>query len=912
MDVILISSILIRFVAMAWSIYLIRKLRDWRMGFLTLMVTLMAMRQIFTVANSFDGWYLSIPSHSDEIPGLIVSILSLVIVIAFERIIEDQKTREKSLHDKSKLLELYKDYFEVATSGLFVFDNEVKLINVNNETCRMHGYTREEMLALEPMEFVHPDSHHLFKKYIDTARLGKVFHDIAQDVCKDGRVIDVEVEGIMASVDNKNYFIASLIDITERVKAQKALQESEEKYRSIVEATDEWIWEIDIYARHTYSNNTVYKVLGYRPDEILGRDSFQFIYPDNVSVIKGMFFESIKNKTGWNGHVIAWQHKDGSKRYLESNAVPVLDKDNQLLGFRGADRDVTERRKMDELLRISEERYRMLYENNPSMFFTIDAAGMIISTNSFGAEQLEYQVGQLIGRPFRDIFYEDDKGKAVEFLETCLLQPAKIHKVELRKVRRNGTIIWTRETARVVYDADTNPNIFIVCEDFSDTYLLSEQLTYQASHDALTGLINRREFEMRLNRLLEDSRMQSSEHALCYLDLDQFKVINDACSHIAGDELLQQISQMLQKRIRKRDTLARLGGDEFGILMEDCNLQQAGKVSKEILQEIEKYRFEWDGQNYSVGASIGLVPINSVIGDKTEALREADAACYAAKDAGRNRVHVYSSDDIDLARRHGEIQWVTRINNALEKNLFVLYAQPIISIKNGESRARHYEILLRLKENFNEIITPSVFLPAAERYNLVARIDRWVIGAIFQFLDKHAEFLNDIDLCSINLSGKSLADDATLAFIGKQISNSQKVARKICFEITETAVIANLMRASLFIRRLRELGCRFSLDDFGSGLSSFAYLKTPVDYLKIDGIFVKDIVDDETDYAMVKSINDIGQVMGIETIAEFVENDKIKQRLINIGVDFAQGYGIGMPEPLENIARVYEEKSNII
>ena len=255
MDVILFASILIRVIAIVWSVYLIRKLRDWRMGFLTLMFTLMALRQIFTVSHSFEGWYLSLPTHTDEIPGLIVSILSLVIVIAFERIIEDQKIKSQSLHDKSTMLDLYKDYFEAATSGLFVFDNEVKLINVNNETCRMHGYTREEMLALQPTEFVHPDSHHLFKKYIETARKGEVFHEIAKDVCKDGRIIDVEVEGIMASVDNQNYFIASLIDITEKIKAQKALQESEDKYRSIVEATCEWIWEIDVHGCHTYSNN---------------------------------------------------------------------------------------------------------------------------------------------------------------------------------------------------------------------------------------------------------------------------------------------------------------------------------------------------------------------------------------------------------------------------------------------------------------------------------------------------------------------------------------------------------------------------------------------------------------------------------------------------------------------------------
>ena len=903
MNYILLTSILIRFVAIAWSIYLLRKLRDWRVVFLTILFALMASRQLFTLYSDFHGWYLTVAGHLDEIPGLIVSIFSLIMAIFIEKIIENQRSKDKSLIEKSKLLQLYKDYFNATTSGIFVFDDSGLLVDINDSACKMQGYSREEMLAMHPKEYIHPDSHHVFNKFMEVVRQGQVFHGTAQGIHKEGYLFDVEITGLPVMINSKQYYFSSLIDITEKINAEKALRDSEEKYRSIVETTDEWIWEIDTEGRNTYSNNTILKILGYESREVIGKQAFLFMHPDEVNKIKEMLKRSINNKKGWNGLVVAWKHKDGSDRYLESNAIPVFDENKKLRGFRGADRDVTERREIYEKLRLSEERYRTLYDDNPSMFFTIDVKGNILSVNNFGAEQLGYSGDQLIGQSITILFYKEDKDKILQYLENCLIKPDDIHRWELRKVRNDGTMIWVRETARVVYDNNKNPNIFIVCEDFSDTHLLSEQLTYQASHDALTGLINRREFELRLNRVIDTSRTQKTEHVLCYLDLDQFKVINDACGHIAGDELLRQVAHVLQRRIRKRDTLARLGGDEFGILMEHCNIEQAYDVANEILKDIGQYRFNWNEEALSIGVSIGLVPVNETILNKTEVLREADAACYAAKEAGRNRIHQYSADDTELARRRGETQWVARLNRALENNYFVLYAQPVFAIKNKGKKINHYEILIRLKEGNNgEIISPGTFLPAAERYNLITRIDKWVINTIFDFLNSHDDVLSDINMLAINLSGKSLADDVFLEYIIEQLKDSEHLAQKICFEITETAVITNLIRASLFMRKLKAVGCRFSLDDFGSGLSSFAYLKTlPVDYLKIDGMFVKDIIDDETDYAMVKSINDIGQVMGIETIAEFVENDQIKQKLVEIGVNYVQGYGVGMPEPFENI-----------
>jgi diguanylate cyclase (GGDEF)-like protein len=429
-----------------------------------------------------------------------------------------------------------------------------------------------------------------------------------------------------------------------------------------------------------------------------------------------------------------------------------------------------------------------------------------------------------------------------------------------------------------------------------------DKLTFHASHDALTGLVNRREFERRVQRIFDTVRNVDDEYAICFLDLDQFKVVNDTCGHVAGDELLRQLTTVLENVIRKRDTISRLGGDEFGVLMEHCSLKDANRVATSILKAIQNYQFIWEGHTFKIGVSIGLVQITHSTSNFNQLLKDADAACYMAKELGRNRIHVYQADDENLAKRSGEMQWVSNINAALEGDLFCLYAQAIVPLSN--STDRHYELLVRMIDVNGGLFPPGAFLPAAERYNLMTKIDHWVINNAFTLLSNNTEFLNEVSFCSINLSGQTLSSPEILNFIIAQLQDSKIDGNKICFEITETAAISHLSIAMKFISTLKSMGCRFALDDFGSGLSSFAYLKNlPVDYLKIDGIFVKDIVDDPIDHAMVKSINEIGQVMGMETIAEFVENDVIKGMLKEIGVNYAQGYGIGKPQPFDEILK---------
>jgi diguanylate cyclase (GGDEF)-like protein/PAS domain S-box-containing protein len=559
------------------------------------------------------------------------------------------------------------------------------------------------------------------------------------------------------------------------------------------------------------------------------------------------------------------------------------------------------------LAREGEEHYRLLYVDGPFMFFTLARDATILSASRYGAEQLGRAAEDLVGTSFLALVLGGYKRSALVHLKRALSQPQRPHRWETCLRRKDGELLWTRLSARAGAGHDGMLKLACVCEDITEARNLSEQLSYQASHDALTGLVNRREFENRLRRVLALARRDHTEHAFCYLDLDRFKIINDTCGHVAGDELLRQLGRLLQRVVRKRDTLARLGGDEFGVLMECCTLDQAQRVANALRRAVADFRFAWENRSLHIGVSIGMVPVTAATGSISSVLSAADAACYTAKEQGRSRIHVYHEDDIELARRYGEMQWVARIERALEDDRFELSVQPIAPVEapaGPEAEALHYELLLRMRDEHGRLVLPGAFLPAAERYDLAGHLDRWVIDTAFSWLSVHPEHLAQLWLCCINLSARSLANEEFLSYVIGRFDDTGIAPEKICFEVTETAAIANLSSATRFVRALQEWGCRFALDDFGSGLSSFAYLKNlPVDFLKIDGVFVRGILDDPVDLAMVKSINEIGQAFGKKTIAEFVESKAIldKLRLRYIGVDYAQGYAVGRPQPLEHM-----------
>lgn len=427
-----------------------------------------------------------------------------------------------------------------------------------------------------------------------------------------------------------------------------------------------------------------------------------------------------------------------------------------------------------------------------------------------------------------------------------------------------------------------------------------QTIQHLAYHDALTGLSNRAEFERRLIGALHSARVDY-QHALFYLDMDQFKIVNDTCGHVAGDELLKQIAILLKGPVRESDTLARLGGDEFGVLLEHCSLEHAEEVAERMLQLVKEFRFSWLDKAFTIGVSIGVVMLDNPDQTHSELLRAADMACYAAKDRGRGRIHVYRPDDAELLQRRGEMEWVSQLTRALQDNQFVLHRQQIITL-DSSSDGPCCEFLVRLQGRDGSLIMPGAFIPAAERYNLMPKLDRWVLTNVFHYLQQqfqHQRASAD-NIYFINLSGATLGDETFLHFVQEALSRNNIPSQSICFEVTETTAIANLSHALSFIQHVKSLGCKVALDDFGTGLSSFSYLKTlAADYLKIDGGFVRDMLEDPMDDAIVQAINNIGHVAGLKTIAEFVENAAIQARLAQIGVDYAQGYGIHRPELIE-------------
>lgn len=485
-----------------------------------------------------------------------------------------------------------------------------------------------------------------------------------------------------------------------------------------------------------------------------------------------------------------------------------------------------------------------------------------------------------------------------QFRQLC---DGKIPSYELRKpyVCLDDNVIWVKLSLSATRLNNEFKYVILHMEDVSQEYKLTERLTYQAQHDFLTGLPNRYAFDNKLNEIVNEDILKQRQHTLCYIDLDQFKVINDTCGHLAGDELLRQIVFIFQEKMRPSDFLSRIGGDEFSMLLFDCNLEQAETFLLEILVGVRKFQFNWENHKFTIAMSIGTTLIKNNNRTPIELIKQADNACYAAKEAGRNRIHSFREDDALVSQLSTEMRWVSRLEKALTNNEFVIYKQDIIATNNLTSR-QHCELLIRIQEADGTIIPPGAFLPAAERYNLAPKLDLWMVENVLKTLNEASEKGHNIaGIYGVNLSGASLGDiyfqDKVLALI-EQYQCTEANAF-ICFEITETAAITNLAAALRFIEALREVGCQFALDDFGSGLSSFTYLKQmPVDYLKIDGEFVKGCIDDRINLSMIKAINEIGHVMGISTIAEYVENKEIHQTLSKIGVDYVQGYWQGAPE----------------
>ena len=557
--------------------------------------------------------------------------------------------------------------------------------------------------------------------------------------------------------------------------------------------------------------------------------------------------------------------------------------------------------KVERALAREKERAEVTLHSIGEAVITVDDLGCIDHLNEMAEQLTGWPNTAAVGRSVLDVYQvmdEKNPGQIWDLARRCMAGDT-IPKLEsLQLLSRSGRQCTIEQTVSPIREATGAViGMVIVFRDVTTERSLAHELAWQASHDALTRLANRHAFERRLQELVESAQSSRINHALLYIDLDQFKLVNDTCGHVAGDELLRQLSTLLSTKIRTVDTLARLGGDEFGLLLPGCGSEQAQGIAEKIRQEISEFRFIWEAKTFVIGASIGLAEITHETGAAANLLSAADTACYMAKDRGRNRVCVHRAQDAEVRRLHGEAEWISRITRAFEENRFQLFYQKIIPL-HSDLHSDYREILLRLIDEKGNLVPPMAFIPAAERYHLMPSIDRWVMRTLFGWMKSRPQPPDNI-YYSINLSGQSLGDDAFADFVEDQFQLSGVLPTRICFEITETAAIANLAQAMHMMSKLQALGCGFSLDDFGSGMSSFAYLKNlPVNSIKVDGAFVRDMLTDPVDCAMVEAIIRIGHVMGLQTIAEYVESEAIMQRLATLGVDYVQGFGMHRPERL--------------
>ncbi len=689
----------------------------------------------------------------------------------------------------------------------------------------------------------------------------------------------------------------------EKLRIEQRLHKLEERLELAQGAANDGLWDFDIESNEVHFSPRWKQMLGYPIEAQLDSPDWRsLVHPEDMSRVQSAIRDHVAGKSPIFESVHRMKHRNGEWRWVVSRAKARVDEHGRLLRLVGVELDITERKLYEEALFREKESAQITLQSIGDGVITTDANSTVDYINPVAEQLTGWRLEDAMGRPIEEIyraFHEETCEPLENPLSVSIRRTRPIKSVRpMLLIRRDGNELYVESTAAPIRDgAGAVSGGVLVFHDVTESRELNRRLSYHASHDLLTGLVNRREFESRVERALKSAKARESSYALCYLDIDQFKIINDTCGHSAGDVLLGQVGALLKSKVRWRDTLARLGGDEFGILLEACSLDEALRTAEVLREAVRNFRFTWEDRVFRLGASVGVVPIAADNEDVASILSAADSACAAAKEAGRNRVHSFAENDIELMRRRREMQWAARINAALEEGRFELYRMQIQPLQRPEP-GQHYELLLRMRDETGRMVSPDNFIAAAERYGLTPAIDRWVIENALRWLVSARPTSARSSPCARSIfPARALGDDKFLPFVIEQFQKSGIDASKICFEITETAAVASFSQANRFIQALRELGCRFALDDFGTGLSSFGYLKHfPVDFLKIDGSFVREILHDPIDREMVRSINEIGHLTGKKTIAEFAENAEIIQMLTSLGVDYAQGYGIAQPQ----------------
>ena len=762
---------------------------------------------------------------------------------------------------------------------MYMVDLEDHIVRANKAFYKNINASAEEAVGKVVTDYIHPEGEEISCKVCQARKdlVDSVLILEADDPVNPSCVpMEISVKVIRDEKNKAIGIIQRMRDLTKTREAEKAIRRSELLFKELLNATPEPLVVANSDGTIVLVNTQLEKEFGYSREEIIGHKIEKLIpakhRSKHVNVRADFSFHPTKRPMG-RDLKIEGLHKDGRIIPIDISLSPFnIDGETLIIS---TIHNISDRlNKEKELKRLAS-----FPELNPNPIIEFKKNGMITYANS-ASIKLFPSIMEMNSE--HEIFY----GINNEFPEI-----EKNHELV-----RNIEVDDSTFEQKIVYDPETKVFRMYIW-DITKLRNLTQKMTYQATHDALTNLINRREFEIRLKKAINDSQHNNKTHSLCYMDLDQFKAVNDSCGHAAGDELLKQLAIELKSIIRETDTFARLGGDEFGLLLESCPIEKATMLAEEVRKKVEAFRFHWDNKTFKVGISIGIMTITKTSGSTKEIQSAADTACYMAKEQGRNRIHVYEIDSNAIAKHTNETNWLNRINTALDDNDFVLYFQKIASLNDSEHK--HYEVLIRMLDKEGNTIPPGSFIPAAERFDIMSSVDSWVIKNTLSIMQQ--EKYKNINF-SINLSGQSLGDLTFMENCISQLEKSEVNPERVCFEITETAMIANLSSAIRSVSILQGLGCKIALDDFGSGLSSFAYLKNlPVDYLKIDGSLIKDLETDSVNVTMVKSIIHIGHSMKLETIAEYVENNAILDILRDLKIDYVQGYGIAKPVPIEEI-----------
>ena len=836
--------------------------------------------------------------------GRIVGYLSVTFDITERKLQEEELRKSELFLDRTG---------KMAGVGGWEVDLVTGAVVWSRETRRIHGVDADYV----------PDLQTAFRFYPPEARL--TIEDAVRTAMTEGQPWDMELPFVRAdgrriwvrAVGSAEFasgvpvrLVGAFQDISDKVAQRLEIKEVNDRMALATESGGIGIWELNIATGELIWDARMYQlfddVSGGRVSPVTLWD--QRVHPDDLPGLQ----EAMRQAT--SGHRLLDRDyrvvlEDGATRHLRGTARVMRDADGRPARLIGAAWDITELRELAADLAEDRSLLSVTLESIGDAVITTNARGQITWLNPVAERLTGWTSLEAIGRMLTQVFHivdEQTREPSPDPVKACLEQGRRVtDSANTLLLSRNGDEFGIQDSIAPIRREDgTVLGAVLVFHDVSEQRRLTGEMSWRATHDALTGLVNRTEFEARIGRLLQAAQDSGGEHALLYIDLDQFKLVNDACGHAVGDQLLQQMARMLTDSVRTRDTVARLGGDEFAILMERCTVDQAQRVAQKLCDRMDDFRFVHENRRFRIGMSIGLVPVDRRWQTTAAIQQAADTSCYAAKEAGRNRVHTWFDTDVAMRDRQYEMEWVTRIEHALDEDGFVLYAQRLTQLKQAPSAPAgvHAEVLLRMRQSDGPLVAPGAFLPAAERFHLASRIDRWVLRHVVDWMAA-LEDPSRIELLSVNLSGQSVGDKTfhrwALELLGKA---GPRICGVLCLEITETAAVTNIADAAVFIDQVREHGVKVALDDFGAGAASFGYLKTlRVDTLKIDGQFVRDLVDDPLDEVAVRCFADVAKVMGLTTVAEFVDKPAVLERLHAMGVDFAQGFLMHEPAPIDEL-----------